>query len=97
MLQPHHRSRLSHTSGLSQSASYIGEGKERTLEQRIRDLAEAELTNAVGSSFAYSNVNYATLGLLVQTVSGQSYGDYIRQHVFDRLDMPHSFVSQARA
>ncbi|MCH7565775.1 MAG: beta-lactamase family protein, partial [Gemmatimonadetes bacterium] len=57
----------------------------------------AELTHAVGSSYAYSNVNYATLGLLVQTVSGQSYGDYIQQHVFDRLDMRHSFVSQARA
>jgi len=88
---------LSHTSGFSQSASYIGEGKERTLEQRIRDLHRAELTHAVGSSFAYSNVNYATLGLLVQTVSGQSYGDYIQQHVFDRLDMRHSFVSQAHA
>jgi CubicO group peptidase (beta-lactamase class C family) len=88
---------LSHTSGLSQAASSIGDGKERTLEQRIRDLEVAELTHAVGSSFAYSNVNYATLGLLVQTVSGQSYGDYIQQHVFDRLDMRHSFVSQARA
>ncbi|MCH7684694.1 MAG: beta-lactamase family protein [Gemmatimonadetes bacterium] len=88
---------LSHTSGLSRSASSIGDGKERTLEQRIRDLEVAELTHAVGSSYAYSNVNYATLGLLVQTVSGQSYGDYIQQHVFDRLDMRHSFVSQARA
>ncbi|MFB3113243.1 MAG: serine hydrolase domain-containing protein, partial [Gemmatimonadales bacterium] len=27
----------------------------------------------------------------------QSYGDYIQQYVFDRLDMRHSFVSQARA
>ena len=88
---------LSHTSGLSRSADFIGEGKGRTLEQRIRDLEVAELTDAVGSSFAYSNVNYATLGLLVQTVSGQSYGDYIQQYVFDRLDMRHSFVSQARA
>ncbi len=88
---------LSHTSGLSQSASHIGERKERTLEQRIRDLGEAELTDAVGLSFAYSNVNYATLGLLVQTVFGQSYGDYIQQHVFDRLGMRHSFVSQERA
>jgi CubicO group peptidase (beta-lactamase class C family) len=65
--------------------------------QRIRDLEVAELNYAVGSRFAYSNVNYATLGLLVQTVSGQSYGDYIQQHVFDRLDMRHSFISQARA
>jgi len=88
---------LSHTSGLSRSASYMGEGKERTLEQRIRDLGEAELTHAVGSSYAYSNANYATLGLLVETVSGQSYGDYIQQQIFDRLDMRHSFVSQARA
>ena len=88
---------LSHTSGFSKSASYIGERKGRTLEQRIRDLHRAELTHTVGSRYAYSNANYATLGLLVQTVSGQSYGDYIQQHIFDRLDMRHSFVSQARA
>ena len=88
---------LSHTSGLSQSANTKGRRKGRTLEQRIRDLHRTEPTLPVGTGFAYANVNYATLGLLVQTVAGESYGDYIQGHCFDPLDMGQSFISQARA
>jgi CubicO group peptidase (beta-lactamase class C family) len=37
------------------------------------------------------------LGLIVQTVSGQSYEAYIQQHIFDPLAMQNSFTSQAEA
>jgi CubicO group peptidase (beta-lactamase class C family) len=35
-----------------------------------------------GSSSSYSNSGYAILGAIVAEVSGQSYYDYIREHVF---------------
>jgi hypothetical protein len=34
------------------------------------------------------------LGLIVQAVSGQSYEDYLKQHIFAPLEMHNSFVSQ---
>ncbi|MDR4988177.1 MAG: serine hydrolase domain-containing protein [Bacteroidales bacterium] len=45
-----------------------------------------------GSRFAYSNTGYAFLGLLIERVSGQSYADFIHQHIFEPLEMHHSFV-----
>ncbi|GAB3457374.1 serine hydrolase domain-containing protein [Actinophytocola sediminis] len=35
-----------------------------------------------GSQFGYSNDGYFILGAIVASVSGQSYYDYVRQHVF---------------
>jgi len=45
----------------------------------------------------YSNVNFNILGLIVQTVSGQTYESYVQEHVFDPLEMSHSFTFQADA
>lgn len=70
---------------------------EATLEQRVRELSTVALTQPVGTTFQYSNANYLVLGLLVQVVSGQSYGAYIQQHIFAPLQMHHSFVSLAEA
>lgn len=38
----------------------------------------------------YANVNYAILGKVIEKVSGQSYDDYISEHVFNPLAMTHS-------
>jgi hypothetical protein len=38
-----------------------------------------------------------TQGVIVQAVTGESYEDYIRQHIFTPLDMQHSYVSQEAA
>ena len=70
---------------------------EASLEQRVRELSRVVLTQPVGTTFQYSNANYLVLGLLVQVVSGQSYGAYIQQHIFTPLQMHHSFVSLADA
>jgi hypothetical protein len=67
------------------------------LEQTVRKLSGAELTGPVGAAHQYSTVNYSVLGLIVQTVSGQSYETYIQEHIFDLLEMQKSFTSQAEA
>ena len=43
------------------------------MEQAVRKLKSAELTAPLGSKYQYSTVNYSVLGLIVQTVGGQSY------------------------
>jgi len=92
---------LNQTSGLSTKTgrSFQGSGdvSDSALEQAVRKLSDVELTGPVGAAHQYSTVNYSVLGLIVQTVSGQSYESYIQEHIFDPLQMNHSFTSQAEA
>lgn len=37
--------------------------------------------------YQYSNANYALLGKIIERVSGLSYSDYIKQNIFEPLDM----------
>ena len=40
-----------------------------------------------GSQFRYSNYGFVLLGAIIETVSGQSYYDYVRDHVFGPAGM----------
>lgn len=92
---------LYQTSGLSTKTGRSFQGSSDTsdgaLEQAVRKLSTVELTGPVGMTHQYSTVNYSVLGLIVQTVSGQSYETYIQEHIFDPLQMNHSFTSQTEA
>ncbi len=67
------------------------------LEAGVRALADAPLARKPGEAFHYANANYNILGLLVQTVSGQPFGQYLEDHVFGPLDMAHSYPASAAA
>jgi CubicO group peptidase (beta-lactamase class C family) len=43
-----------------------------------------------GSRFSYSNSGFALLGVMIERVSGQSYGDYLRDHIFAPAGMRES-------
>jgi CubicO group peptidase (beta-lactamase class C family) len=66
-------------------------------ERQVRALSTLKLTRPVGTRFEYSNTNYDILGLLVETASGESYSEYVQRHIFDALDMCHSYASKAAA
>ena len=93
------RQLLTQTSGISTNTgrSFLSGSETETLEQAVRDLRTAELVSPVGTTFNYSDANYMILGLLVQTVSQQPYEVYIQQHIFQPLDMRHSYTSQDQA
>jgi len=44
-----------------------------------------------GSKFEYSNINYIFLGKIIEEASGQSYTDYIQEHILDRLGMRKTY------
>jgi hypothetical protein len=67
------------------------------LEEYVRGLDTIQLTQPVGSTYQYSNLNYSIAGLIVEQVSGQSYAEYVTQHIFEPLDMLHSYASLAPA
>lgn len=45
---------------------------------------------APGQGCRYCNCSYVLLGLLIEQVSGMSYRDYVRQHIFAKVGMTQS-------
>ncbi|MGH3147544.1 MAG: serine hydrolase domain-containing protein, partial [Rubrobacter sp.] len=92
---------LNQTSGLSTASGtaylYEEDSSDAALEKEVRGLSTVELTAPVGEVYQYSNLNYTTLGLIVQRVSGEPYERYVEEHVLDPLNMNDSFASPLEA
>ena len=83
---------LNQTSGISDDSVDIGElTRARTLAEYVALLPPIDAAEP-GTGFAYSNVNYNVAARLVEVVSGQSYEDYLRRHVFEPLGMHDSLA-----
>ena len=67
------------------------------LEAGVRALADSPLAGEPGAAFRYASANFNVLGLLVQTVSGQPFGEYLERHVFGPLEMMNSHHTRAEA
>lgn len=95
------RDLLNHTSGLSTKTGRMFQGNgdttDRALETAVRKLSSAKLSAPPGEKYQYSTINYAVLGLIVQTATGRSYESYIQAEIFDPLQMRDSFTSEAAA
>src|SRR2546425_1299950 len=90
---------VNQTSGIPKSAVkelQVGGGDE-TIEDAVHQLDRVHLTAPIGTTFQYSNLNYVTLGLIVQVVSGEPYGTYVERHIFAPLGMRDSFASPPAA
>jgi CubicO group peptidase (beta-lactamase class C family) len=48
---------------------------------------QPSFSNPPGIAFEYSNLGFALLGKIITNVSGQSYQDYIREHIWQALGM----------
>jgi CubicO group peptidase (beta-lactamase class C family) len=92
---------LAQTSGLSGPVSdkdlVNPDVSEAALETHIRELADYNLARTPGESHEYNNTNYDILGLIVQTVSGGSFEDYIEEHIYAPLEMTNSYTSKSEA
>jgi CubicO group peptidase (beta-lactamase class C family) len=90
---------LNHTSGLADPSSFLtkGDGSNAALEHAVRALGTVAPIHPPGEGFRYANMNYVTLGLIVQTVAAQPYEAYMRQHVLAPLGMTNSYTSPVEA
>lgn len=91
------RNLLNHASGISTYDGNRGFTSDENLEVRVRGLQDIGLREPVGGTYQYSNINYDIAGLIVEKVSGQSYADYISEHIFAPLEMHHSYASETPA
>ena len=92
---------LNHTSGFSTYAGRThftaSDISAEAIERRVRTLQTAKLISPVGEGTQYSNANYWVLGAIIESVSGQSYEDYVKERIYKPLDMANSYTSEAAA
>jgi CubicO group peptidase (beta-lactamase class C family) len=61
-----------------------------TIEQLVAKFSGLPLDFQPGSNYHYSNSNYNLLALILEKVSGESYGDYVRKHILDPARMQNT-------
>ena len=83
---------LHHTSGIAEYAPRA-KGSDQSLNAQIRALSTSTLTSQPGTVYEYSSPNYIVLGGVIEAVSQQSFPDYIQIHIFEPLQMDHSYTS----
>jgi CubicO group peptidase (beta-lactamase class C family) len=81
------RELLSHTAGFTDYPKDFDERKDFTEEELIKIVEAIPLAYPPGTSWSYSNLGYLTLGLLIHKVTGEFYGDFLRQRIFRPLGM----------
>ena len=77
---------LTHTSGLG---SFFTDEFMRSSRALYRDLdgwrsivSRDSLAFEPGTDWAYSNTGFLLLGVIVEKASGESYYDYVREHIY---------------
>lgn len=85
---------LSHNSGLEMDFDELYLTRTDLDKDSVySDLAKKPLLFEPGTHTAYSNIGYYLLARIIEKVSGQSYSEYLKQHVFDKAKMYNSGVS----
>ena len=81
---------LTHTSGLGDyfSPQNLGAIQAAKWATDLLPLIAADKPQfPPGTQFRYSNSGFALLGMVIEAVSGENYGDYIREHIFKPAGM----------
>jgi CubicO group peptidase (beta-lactamase class C family) len=85
---------LSHTSGIpdytDMDAGTALRKTGATTDQILGLIRDKPLELVPGSKRVYSRSGFVLLGLVIERVSGQPYGDFMRQQIFQPLGMQHS-------
>ncbi|WP_442485545.1 serine hydrolase [Aeoliella sp. SH292] len=83
---------MSHQSGLVREppvGNYF-DANEPTLEETVLSLNGLKLVYKPGERTKYSNAAIAVVGYAIEKVSGQSYNDYMREHILEPMQMTNS-------
>lgn len=82
---------LTHTSGLGNMFNQKFEDTPRhrldTIAAHLPLFVGEPLQFEPGTRFSYSNAGFIVLGLVIERVSGETYYDYVREHIFEPTGM----------
>ncbi len=86
------RELLSHTAGFGDYPKDFNFRKDWTEDEELKLIESIPLAYPPGTSWAYSNFGYVTLGILIHRVTGEFYGDFLQQRIFQPLGMTSTRV-----
>jgi CubicO group peptidase (beta-lactamase class C family) len=90
------RELLSHTAGLGDYPKNFDFRKDWTENEELKLIESIPLSYPPGTNWAYSNLGYVTLGILIHRVTGEFYGDFLQQRIFQPLGMTSTrIISEA--
>ncbi len=81
------RELLSHTAGFTDYPKNFDMRKDYTAKELLKIVEAIPLAYPPGTKWSYSNLGFLTLGLVIQKVSGEFYGDFLQARVFKPLGM----------
>jgi CubicO group peptidase (beta-lactamase class C family) len=81
---------MTHTSGVPAGSSPGFDRHVHTLAEVVADAARQPLEFEPGSKWSYSNNGIATLGRIIEALSGKSYEDFMAERIFRPLGMRDS-------
>ncbi len=81
------RNLLSHTAGFGDYPQKFNFRRDYSEGQLLKIVEGIPLAYPPGTKWAYSNLGFLTLGILIHHVSGEFYGDFLQQRIFEPLGM----------
>jgi CubicO group peptidase (beta-lactamase class C family) len=85
---------LEHRSGIQGNIFAAPAGKTRhdvvSLQDYFELFKDQPLQFEPGSRQQYSNAGFVVLGLLIETLSGENYYEYVRRHIYEPAGMTHT-------
>jgi CubicO group peptidase (beta-lactamase class C family) len=90
------RALLSHTAGFGDYPKNFSFRRDWTEAEELKLIESIPLAYAPGTKWEYSNLGYVTLGILIHRVTGEFYGDFLQQRIFQPLGMQSTrIISEA--
>ncbi len=91
---------LNHTSGIKNktplSEKNYTSRMDRSPKELITYFKDEPLAFMPGEKFKYSNAGYILLGQIIETISKQSYGQFIQENIFDKIGMTSSYCGDMK-
>jgi CubicO group peptidase (beta-lactamase class C family) len=81
------RNLLTHTSGMTDYPQNFDFRADYTEDDLYKKIKTVPLAFQPGEKWAYSNLGYVMLGILINRVTGKFYGDFLKERVFNPLGM----------
>ena len=93
---------LTHTSGIMSYTNipgYMGSGDikhDLSTEELIEVFDDLPMEFAPGTSWNYNNSGYVLLGAIIEEVSGESYANFVDQHIAEPLGLKSTYYEDSR-
>lgn len=83
------RQLLDHTAGLQtyHETQRLGDFEAMSADKALTEILSRPLLSPPGNKENYSNSGYTLLALLIEQASGQTYVDYVREHILEPASM----------